>query len=70
MKAARFGPRGSDSSASTYSPALLQLWCLRSASMTNRRGIASTRPKRSPAVTGSTWIVEREQDPMKIVVTP
>ena len=63
MKAATLGPSGSASSASAYSWADDQVRVRSSASMTWRRGIASTRPKRSPAVVGSTWTVDREQEP-------
>ena len=70
MNAARFGPSGSDSSAATYSSPLVQVLCWSTASMTCSRGIASTRPKRSPASTPSTWTVDSEQDPSITVVTP
>ena len=70
MNAATFGPSGRDSSASTYSRALRQEPPRSRASMTKCRGIASTRPNRSPAVVGSTWIVDSEQEPIMIVVTP
>ena len=70
MNAARLGPSGSDSSAATYSSAVLQLLCLSTAAITCRRGIASTRPNRSPASTPPTCTVDSEHEPRKVVVTP
>ncbi len=70
MNAARFGPRGSDSSAPTYCSAVLQSLCSSTARITCWRGIASTRPKRSPASTPPTWTVESEHEPSSNVVTP
>ena len=70
MNAARLGPRGSDSSASTYSLALDQVFAASTSLMTYCRGIASTRPKRSPASTPPTWTVDSEHEPSSSVVTP
>lgn len=70
MNAATFGPSGSSSSACAYSWALLQLLPRATASMTCLRGIASTRPNRSPAVSGPTCTVEIEHEPSSTVVMP
>ena len=75
-KAPRLGPSGSDSSAATYSSAVRQpppgspACVSSSAAMTWARGMASTRPNRSPAVVGSTCSVDSEQEPSSTVVTP
>jgi hypothetical protein len=70
MNAARLGPSGRDSSAATYSCGVDQVWCSSTLRITCWRGIASTRPNRSPASTPPTCTVESEQEPRKIVVTP
>ncbi len=48
-KAARFGPSGRASSAAMYSAGLDQVLLSSTAAMTCSRGMASTRPKMSPA---------------------
>jgi hypothetical protein len=70
MNAATLGPSGSASSAAMYWVELLHVLCLSTAAMTWSRGIASTRPNRSPASTPSTWMVDSEQEPSITVVTP
>ena len=70
MNAARFGPSGSASSAWTYSSHVRQVLCWSTAAMTCSRGMASTRPNRSPASVPSTWMVDSEQEPSITVVTP
>ena len=70
MKAARLGPKGSDSSAATYSLQFDQVLFWSTAAMTCSRGIASTRPNRSPASTPPMWMVDSEHDPSMTVVTP
>ncbi len=49
MNAAMLGPSGRDSRASTYPSAVVHVLALSTAVMTCSRGIASTRPNRSPA---------------------
>ena len=70
MNAARLGPSGRASSAWMYSSAFVQVLCSSTAPITCSRGIASTRPKMSPASTPSIWMVDREHDPSITVVTP
>ena len=70
MKAARLGPSGRLSRAPMYCSAVLHDLAASMALMTCSRGMASTRPNRSPASTPPTWIVDSEQEPSRIVVTP
>ncbi len=70
MKAAMLGPSGRDSRASTYSAAVFHVLAASIASMTCSRGIASTRPNRSPASVPPTWMVDSEHEPTSTVVTP
>ena len=70
MKAATLGPSGRASSAAMYSSQFVQVLCWSMALMTCSRGIASTRPKISPASTPSTWTVDSEHEPSITVVTP
>jgi len=70
MNAARLGPNGRASSAWMYSSALVQVLCSSTAPITHSRGMASTRPKMSPASTPPTWTVDSEHDPSITVVTP
>lgn len=70
MKAARLGPSGSDSSADKYSSQVVHVFLSSTAAITWSRGIASTRPNRSPASTPPTCTVDSEQDPSIAVVTP
>ena len=68
--AATLGPSGRDSSAAMYSSPLVQSLCFSMASMTKSRGIASTRPKMSPASEASRYTVDSEHEPSSTVVTP
>ena len=70
MNAATLGPSGRASSAAMYSSQFVQVLCSSTAPITCSRGIASTRPKMSPASAPSTWTVDSEQDPSITVVTP
>jgi hypothetical protein len=70
MNAATFGPSARASSAWMYSSQFVHVLCRSTALMTCSRGIASTRPKMSPASTPSTWTVDSEHDPSITVVTP
>ena len=63
MNAATLGPSGRASSAAMYSSQFVQVLCSSTAPMTCSRGIASTRPKMSPASAPSTWTVDSEQRP-------
>ena len=67
---AMLGPSGLDSSAAMYSAALFHVLDWSTAAMTCSRGIASTRPNRSPASAPPTWTVDSEHDPTSTVVTP
>lgn len=68
--AATLGPSGRASSAAMYSSPLDHVLCVFTAAMTCSRGMASTRPKMSPASSASTYTVDSEQDPSITVVTP
>ena len=61
---------GSAACAAMYSSAFDQVLLPLIAVTTWSRGIASTRPKRSPASSASTCTVEIEHDPIVTVVTP
>ncbi len=70
MNAAMLGPAGATPVRRRTPAALFQFLALSTASMTCSRGMASTRPNRSPASTPPTWMVDSEHDPISTVVTP